>query len=58
LTTLSEKPNPYTSTSRAARQAPISGWEGVAERNKGILGQGAEKDVAEGIAEIGHRNDR
>jgi len=55
---LSEKPNPYTSMSRAARQIVISGWERVAEINKGILGQGVEKDVAEGIAEIGHSNDR
>jgi len=30
------------STSRAARQAPMSSWEMVAERNKAILGQVVE----------------
>jgi hypothetical protein len=42
LTKLPEKPNPYTSTSRAASDAAISGWERLAEGNKRILDQGVE----------------
>jgi hypothetical protein len=47
-----------TSTSQAAREALFNRWECVAERNKGIPFQEVERDVAEAIAEIRHRNDR
>ena len=47
-----------TSTSEAAREALFNRWESVAERNKGIPFQEVERDVAEAIAEIRHRNDR
>ncbi|MCL0080562.1 excisionase family DNA-binding protein [Dehalococcoidia bacterium] len=47
-----------TSTSQAAREALFNRWESVAERNKGIPFQEVERDVAEAIAEIRHRNDR
>ena len=47
-----------TSTSEAAREALFNRWESVAERNKGIPFQEVEKDVAEAVAEIRHRNDR
>ncbi|MCL0058706.1 helix-turn-helix domain-containing protein [Dehalococcoidia bacterium] len=47
-----------TSTSQAAREALFNRWESVAERNKGIPFQEVERDVAEAIAEIHHRNDR
>jgi excisionase family DNA binding protein len=46
-----------TSTSEAAREALFNRWESVAERNKGIPFQEVEKDVAEAVAEIRHRND-
>lgn len=47
-----------TSTSEAAREALFNRWESVAERNKGIPFQEVERDVAEAVAEIRHRNDR
>jgi excisionase family DNA binding protein len=47
-----------TSTSQAAREALFNRWECVAERNEGIPFQEVERDVAEAIAEIRHRNDR
>ncbi|MCL0076848.1 excisionase family DNA-binding protein [Dehalococcoidia bacterium] len=47
-----------TSTSQSAREALFNRWESVAERNKGIPFQEVERDVAEAIAEIRHRNDR
>ncbi|MBI4286188.1 MAG: helix-turn-helix domain-containing protein [Chloroflexi bacterium] len=47
-----------TSTSEAAREALFSRWETVAERNKGIPFQEVERDVAEAVTEIRHRNGR
>ena len=47
-----------TSTSEAAREALFNRWESVAERNRGIPFQEVERDVAEAVAEIRHRNDR
>ena len=47
-----------TSTSEAAREALFNRWESMAERNKGIPFQEVERDVAEAVAEIRHRNDR
>ena len=47
-----------TSTSEAAREALFNRWESVAERNKGIPFQEVERDVAEAVAEIRHRNAR
>jgi excisionase family DNA binding protein len=47
-----------TSTSKAAREALFNRWESVAERNKGIPLEEVERDVAEAVAEISHRNDR
>jgi len=47
-----------TSTSEAAREALFNRWESVAEKNKGIPFQEVERDVAEAVAEIRHRNGR
>ena len=47
-----------TSTSEAAREALFNRWESVAEKNKGIPFQEVERDVADAVTEIRHRNDR
>ena len=47
-----------TSTSEAAREALFNRWESMGEKNKGIPFQEVERDVAEAVAEIRHRNDR
>ncbi len=47
-----------TSTSEAAREALFNRWESVAERNKGIPFQEVDRNGAEAVAVIRHRNDR